>query len=71
MQRLWPFVAGGLAGPPPGLWLLPRLDVPLFRALLGGLLVVWCPLMLMASRLPRIQRGGHVSATRPRAWPAA
>jgi uncharacterized membrane protein YfcA len=59
-QRLWPFVAGGLAGLPLGLWLLPRLDVPLFRALLGGLLVVWCPLMLMAPRLPRIQRGGRL-----------
>ena len=34
--------------------------MPLFRALLGGLLVVWCPLMLMAPRLPRIQRGGRL-----------
>lgn len=58
--KLWPLLAGGLCGMPLGLWLLPRLDVPLFRAVLGGLLVVWCPLMLMAPRLPRIQRGGRL-----------
>lgn len=60
LQRLWPFVAGGLLGLPLGLWLLPRLDVPLFRALLGALLVTWCPLMLMAPHLPRIRRGGRL-----------
>ncbi len=58
--RLAPFVAGGLLGLPLGLWLLPRLDVPLFRALLGGLLVTWCPLMLLAPRLPRLTRGGRL-----------
>lgn len=58
--RLAPFIAGGLLGLPLGLWLLPRLDVPLFRALLGGLLVTWCPLMLLAPRLPRIGRGGRI-----------
>ena len=58
--RLAPFIAGGLLGLPLGLWLLPRLDVPLFRALLGGLLVTWCPLMLVAPRLPRITRGGRL-----------
>lgn len=59
-KRLAPFVVGGLLGLPLGLWLLPRLDVPLFRALLGGLLVTWCPLMLLAPRLPRITRGGRL-----------
>ncbi len=59
-MRLAPFVAGGLLGLPLGLWLLPRLDVPLFRALLGALLVTWCPLMLLAPRLPRIARGGRI-----------
>lgn len=58
--RLAPFVAGGLLGLPLGLALLPRLDVPLFRALLGALLVTWCPLMLLAPRLPRIVRGGRL-----------
>ena len=58
--RLAPFLVGGLLGLPLGLALLPRLDVPLFRAVLGGLLVTWCPLMLLAPRLPRITRGGRI-----------
>ena len=59
-RRLAPFVAGGLAGVPLGLWLLPRLDVPLFKVLLGTLLVLWCPAMLAAARLPRVSAGGRV-----------
>lgn len=59
-RRLAPFLAGGLVGVPIGLWLLPRLDVPLFKAFLGTLLVVWCPAMLAAARLPRVGAGGRV-----------
>ncbi len=58
-RRIAPFIAGGVIGLPIGLWLLPQLDVPLFKALLGALLVTWCPLMLMSARLPRIQAGGR------------
>ncbi len=58
-RRIGPFIAGGVIGLPIGLWLLPQLDVPLFKALLGALLVTWCPLMLMSARLPRIQAGGR------------
>ena len=58
-RRLLPFIAGGLAGLPLGLWLLPRLDVPTFKALFGLFLVVACPLMFFADRLPRVQRGGR------------
>ena len=32
---------------------------PMFRAVLGGLLITWCPLMLLAPRLPRMTRGGR------------
>lgn len=59
-RRLAPFLIGGLLGLPLGLWLLPRLDVPLFKALLGALLVTWCPVMLMAARLPRVTTGGRI-----------
>jgi len=55
--RVAPFVIGGLFGLPLGVWLLPRLDVPVFKAVLGGLLVVWCPVMLFAQRLPRVRAG--------------
>ena len=55
--RVLPFIVGGLLGLPLGLWLLPRIDATLFRALVGGLLAVWCPLMLLSGRLPRLGGG--------------
>ncbi len=58
-KRLLPFVLGGLCGLPLGLYILPRLDVPLFKGLLGVVLVIVCPLMFFASRLPRVTRGGR------------
>lgn len=61
-RALLPFLAGGLAGLPLGLWLLPRLDVPMFKAVLGLMLVVVCPLMFFAARLPRV-RGGPAGDT--------
>jgi uncharacterized protein len=61
LRRLLPFVLGGLAGLPLGIYILPRLDVPLFKALLGLLLVVMCPLMFFAGRLPRITHGGRAA----------
>ncbi|THF64406.1 sulfite exporter TauE/SafE family protein [Pseudothauera rhizosphaerae] len=60
-RRLLPFVLGGLLGVPLGVLLLPRLDMAWFKAILGALLVLWCPAMLMARRLPRIARGGRLA----------
>jgi uncharacterized membrane protein YfcA len=57
LRRLLPFLLGGLAGLPLGMWLLPRLDVPLFKGVLGLFIVVVCPLMFVAHRLPRISKG--------------
>ena len=64
LRALLPFVAGGLAGLPLGLYLLPRLDIPLFKALLGAMLVVICPLMFFAQHLPKVRagRGGDALA---------
>ena len=59
--RLAPFVLGGLAGIPLGILLLPRLDADAFKALLGLLLMVWCPAMLFARNLPRITAGGRLA----------
>lgn len=56
---LAPFLLGGLAGIPIGVVLLPHLDMVLFKALLGSLLVLWCPAMLVAKDLPRITIGGR------------
>jgi uncharacterized membrane protein YfcA len=60
-RRLLPFIAGGLAGIPLGVALLPHLDVHGFKAILGTLLVLWCPAMLLSTRLPRITAGGRVA----------
>jgi len=59
LRALLPFVAGGLAGVPLGVWLLPRLDTVLFKACLGTLLVPWCLAMLFARNLPRVRWGGR------------
>ena len=60
-RRLLPFLLGGLAGIPLGVALLPHLDMVWFRAVLGTLLVLWCPAMLLSSRLPRLTAGGRVA----------
>ncbi len=61
MKTLLPFVAGGLTGVPIGVYVLPFLNIDLFKACLGTLLVVWCPVMLVAHRLPRFRAGGRVA----------
>jgi uncharacterized protein len=61
LARLAPFLLGGLAGLPLGIWLLPRLDVPLFKTVLGAILLIVCPLMLLVERLPRVTHGGRLA----------
>ncbi|MFT4192540.1 MAG: sulfite exporter TauE/SafE family protein [Comamonas sp.] len=61
VRTLLPFILGGLVGIPLGVALLPRLDMDWFKAILGTLLVLWCPAMLLSKRLPRIARGGHAA----------
>ncbi|WP_224003801.1 sulfite exporter TauE/SafE family protein [Cupriavidus pinatubonensis] len=61
LRRLWPFVAGGLVGIPIGAAILPALNAQLFKAVFGAFLTLWCPVMLMARRLPAITHGGRVA----------
>ena len=56
-----PFIAGGIVGIPIGIALLDRIDADWFKFALGMLLVVYCPLMLFASDLPRIVFGGKAA----------
>lgn len=58
LRILAPYLAGGALGVPLGVWLLPRLDAHLFKIILGGLLLVWCPAMLASRRLPKVTPGG-------------
>ncbi len=51
-KALTPFLVGGLVGIPLGVLVLPLLDVHLFKAILGALLIVWCPFMLFSARFP-------------------
>jgi uncharacterized membrane protein YfcA len=60
-RAVLPFLLGALAGLPVGLWLLPHMDIPTYKAALGAILLVFCPLMFFAPRLPRITRGGRVA----------
>ena len=57
---LWPFVAGALVGVPLGVLVLPLLDPAWFKGLLGLILLVFCPPMLWADRLPKITHGGRL-----------
>jgi uncharacterized protein len=58
---LLPYLLGAIVGIPIGIAILPLLDVHVFKATLGTMLIVWCPLMLFAKHLPRITGGGRVA----------
>lgn len=61
LPLLWPYLAGGLLGIPLGVVVLRNVDPLLFRAMLGLLLVTWCPAMLFSSRLPALRHGGRLA----------
>ncbi len=61
LKTLLPFVLGGLAGIPVGVCLLPMLDTNWLKAILGTLLVLWCPAMLLSPQLPRVTAGGRAA----------
>lgn len=58
---LAPFLLGGIIGIPLGVAILPSLDTHLFKAVLGSLLALWCPVMLFSGQLPPIRFGGKVA----------
>jgi uncharacterized membrane protein YfcA len=60
LAALAPFLAGAGVGVPLGVAALPHLDTALFKLTLGVILVVCCPAMLFAHRLPRLALGGRV-----------
>ncbi len=58
-MRAAPFVMGGIVGVPIGVALLRYINPLAFKASVGLLLVVWCPIMLMSRNLPHIAWGGR------------
>jgi len=59
LRRSLPFLAGGVLGIPAGVWLLHYVEPAMFKLGVGLVLVVYCPAMLMAARLPRLAAGGR------------
>lgn len=55
----WPMAAGGVAGLPLGIALLPLVDAPGLRLGIGVLLCVYCPAMLALRRLPELDVQGR------------
>lgn len=58
MRRL--FVAAGCAGTPVGTWLLHVVDPIEFEAVVGAILMAYCPVMLFIGAMPRISFGGRL-----------
>ncbi|MDY3331988.1 MAG: sulfite exporter TauE/SafE family protein [Pelistega sp.] len=54
LKLILPFILGGLCGIPIGVYLLPLLDIYKFKTVLGTFLILWCPFMLFADRIPKI-----------------
>jgi uncharacterized protein len=61
LRVLAPFIAGGALGVPAGVLLLHRIDPHGFKLAVGLILVVWCPLMLLAGNMPRVTAGGRAA----------
>jgi hypothetical protein len=61
LKRALPFILGGVLGVPLGAALLPHIDQTVFKAVIGALLAIWCPIMLAIRELPRIHHGGAVA----------
>lgn len=61
LNLLLPFMVGGLAGIPIGVAFLPHLDSEFFRAMLGSILLLWCPAMFQMRRLPQVKGGGPLA----------
>ncbi len=59
LPTLAPYLVGAAIGVPLGVLALPHLNPQYFKLLLGGILLVFCPIMFLASRLPKIQWGGR------------
>jgi uncharacterized protein len=60
-RRALPFLIGGLLGVPIGVAVLGHLSPVLFRAGVGAVLALYCPVMLFVRDLPRISAGGRLA----------
>jgi uncharacterized protein len=54
-RLVFPFLLGGLVGIPMGVSILPALNPALFKAALGALLLIWCPIVIFTRHLPALK----------------
>ncbi|MBS0520597.1 MAG: sulfite exporter TauE/SafE family protein [Proteobacteria bacterium] len=59
--RLWPFLAGGLAGVPIGTALLTKVHVQPLKLGVGLLLIIYCSWMAFVRRPPIVTGGGRIA----------
>jgi uncharacterized membrane protein YfcA len=59
LARLWPYLLGGLAGVPLGVFALDYVEATTFRAVLGLFLIFYAGSMLLARSLPAVDWGGR------------
>lgn len=59
LPTLTPYLVGAAIGVPLGVLVLPHLNPQHFKLILGSILLVFCPVMILAARLPKIQWGGR------------
>ncbi len=60
-RLLLPFLVGGALGVPVGVHLLAAVDLAMFRAFVGTVLIVYGAFMLATPRLERAARGGKIA----------
>lgn len=60
-RRVLPFILGGLVGVPVGTVLLGFVSVPVFKSLVGGVLIVYCGFMLLRRSTPTVSWGGNAA----------
>jgi len=66
--RVLPFIIGGVVGVPLGVLFLRHIDPADFKLAVGIILLIWCPMMLVARALPHIATGGGKWADGAAGW---
>jgi uncharacterized protein len=57
IRRLWPFMVGGFIGLPVGVYFLRNTDISLFRAGIGGFMILYGAYAVLAPRFPNVHAG--------------
>jgi len=60
-RRVVPFILGGCAGTPIGVWMLHYTDPTVFKMAVGSILVAYCSVMLFIRAVPRVTAGGRLA----------